>query len=71
MTIRFFSDKNRPVHLGPFPIERLERGEMPDLAAVPAYQPLDHACSIVGSLYIPFAVSILAIALLCILVYPH
>ena len=41
MTVRFFSDKNRPVHLGPFPLERLARGPMPDLATVPAYSPLD------------------------------
>ncbi|MAM62241.1 reductive dehalogenase [Maritimibacter sp. UBA3975] len=41
MTIRFFSDKNRPVHLGPFPLERLARGPMPDLASVPPYRPLD------------------------------
>ena len=25
MGIRFFSDKNRPVHLGPFPLERFKR----------------------------------------------
>lgn len=41
MTIRFFSDKNRPVHLGPFPLERLERGAMPDLTMVPVFEPLD------------------------------
>ena len=35
MGSRFFSDKNRPVHLGPFPLERLSRGELPDLAAIP------------------------------------
>ena len=40
MTIRFFSDKRRPVHLGPFPLERLERGEMPDLSLVPPMQAL-------------------------------
>ncbi len=40
MTVRFFSDKNRPVHQGPYPLERLARGAMPDLAAVPAMQPL-------------------------------
>ncbi len=35
MGIRFFSDKNRPVHMGPFPLERLARqGRMPDLAQV-------------------------------------
>ncbi|MEL6519088.1 MAG: reductive dehalogenase, partial [Pseudomonadota bacterium] len=40
MTIRFFSDKDRPVHLGPYPLERLSRGQMPDLAAVPPMQAL-------------------------------
>ncbi len=35
MGIRFFSDKNRPVHMGPFPLERLARlDRMPDLAQV-------------------------------------
>ncbi|MDE4176752.1 reductive dehalogenase domain-containing protein [Phaeobacter sp. PT47_59] len=44
MTIRFFSTRNRPVHLGPFPVERLKRlagDEMPDLSAVPSFQPLN------------------------------
>jgi len=37
MGIRFFSDRHRPVHMGPYPLERLERaGTMPDLTAVPA-----------------------------------
>ncbi len=41
MTIRFFSDKTRPVHLGPYPCERLARlPAMPDLADVPATRPL-------------------------------
>ncbi|MDJ0629298.1 MAG: reductive dehalogenase domain-containing protein [Rhodobacter sp.] len=40
MTVRFFSDKHRPVHLGPYPLERLVRGQMPDLSAVPPTQPL-------------------------------
>ena len=31
---RFFSDKKRPVHLGPYPIESLKRGTMPDLNSV-------------------------------------
>ncbi|TCL09064.1 reductive dehalogenase [Shimia isoporae] len=35
MGIRFFSDKSRPVHMGPYPLERLERGSMPSLGAVP------------------------------------
>ncbi len=35
MGIRFFSDKNRPVHLGSYPLERLARQQaMPDLAPV-------------------------------------
>lgn len=40
MNIRFFSDKNRPVHLGPYPLERLERGGTPDYSAVPKFKPL-------------------------------
>ncbi|MEW2916118.1 reductive dehalogenase [Ruegeria sp. ANG10] len=36
MGIRFFSDKNRPVHMGRFPLERLERQtKMSDLSVVP------------------------------------
>lgn len=36
MGIRFFSDKNRPVHMGRYPLERLERQiEVPDLSVVP------------------------------------
>lgn len=53
---RLFSYKDRPVHLGPFPLERLARtrGE-PDLDAVPAMQPVRYtgssqAESIVGAL---------------------
>ena len=41
MSFQFFSDKNRPVHLGPFPLERLARGPMPDLGTVPRFQPLN------------------------------
>lgn len=41
MSFQFFSDKNRPVHLGSFPLERLARGPMPDLGAVPRFQPLN------------------------------
>ncbi|WP_127112782.1 reductive dehalogenase [Shimia sediminis] len=38
---RIFSTKNRPVHLGPYPLERLMRaGKMPDLAQVPVFEPL-------------------------------
>ncbi len=41
MTIRFFSDKHRPVHLGPYPLERLRRTEKkPDLNAVPPMTPV-------------------------------
>jgi reductive dehalogenase len=40
MAMRFFSTRDRPVHLGPFPLERLARGMMPDLTAVPPFQPL-------------------------------
>lgn len=39
--MKFFSDKNRPVHLGPFPLERLARLSDPALPAeVPAFEPL-------------------------------
>ena len=39
---RFFSTKDRPFHLGPFPLERLKRVERaPDLSQVPASQALD------------------------------
>lgn len=41
MSFQFFSDKNRPMYLGPFPLERLARGPMPDLSAVPRFQPLN------------------------------
>ena len=40
MGLRFFSDKNRPVHMGPFPLERLARGPMPEMASVPRFKPL-------------------------------
>ena len=34
--MRIFSDKNRPTHMGAYPLERLARSEvMPDLSAVP------------------------------------
>lgn len=42
MGIRFFSDRNRPVHLGPYPLERLRRVDaIPDLSAVPPMPALD------------------------------
>ncbi|WP_372886311.1 2Fe-2S iron-sulfur cluster-binding protein [Shimia sp.] len=52
---RIFSTKNRPVHLGPYPLERLRRGAMPDLTAVPAFRPLsfhrpEHPESIVNAM---------------------
>ncbi len=38
---RLFSYRNRPVHLGPYPLERLTRSaEAPDLSALPAMQTL-------------------------------
>ena len=37
MVLRFFSTKDRPFHLGPYPLERLKRVEVgPDLSQVPA-----------------------------------
>jgi reductive dehalogenase len=41
MSIRFFSDKTRPVHLGPFPLERLARQSRPETAGLPAPAPLE------------------------------
>jgi len=41
MGMRLFSSNNRPVHLGPYPLERLQRqAQMPDLNAVPAMRPI-------------------------------
>ena len=41
MGLRFFSDKSRPVHLGPYPMENLRRQtELPDLSALPAWSPV-------------------------------
>ena len=38
--MRLFSYRNRPVHLGPYPLERLRRADtMPDLAAVETWTP--------------------------------
>ena len=37
---RLFSDRKRPVHLGPFPLERLARQDSADLASVPAMVPV-------------------------------
>ena len=41
MTIRFFSDKTRPVHLGPYPLERLARQDRPETTGLPAPRPLE------------------------------
>ncbi|WP_085978300.1 reductive dehalogenase domain-containing protein [Roseobacter sp. MED193] len=41
MMTKIFSNRKRPIHMGPFPMERLVRGPMPDLSAVPPMQPLD------------------------------
>ncbi len=41
MTIRFFSSRHRPVHLGPFPLERLKRQDHADLEGVPRTQVLN------------------------------
>jgi reductive dehalogenase len=39
--MRLFSYRDRPVHLGPYPLERLARSDTaPDLAALPRMQPL-------------------------------
>ena len=38
--MRLFSDKNRPVHRGPYPCERLLRQPQPDLNDCPPFQPL-------------------------------
>ncbi len=42
MALRFFSTKNRPAHLGPYPTERLARAaSMPDLGRIPDGRPLN------------------------------
>ena len=42
MVLRFFSTKDRPFHLGPYPLERLKRVEVgPDLSQVPAAKVLN------------------------------
>ena len=42
MGMRFFSTKDRPFHMGPYPLERLKRrASMPDLSVVPHSRPLD------------------------------
>ncbi|MGX9356859.1 reductive dehalogenase [Roseobacteraceae bacterium S113] len=39
--MKLFSDARRPTHLGPYPLERLARGPMPDLDAVPPMSKLN------------------------------
>ncbi|WP_420004338.1 reductive dehalogenase [Arenibacterium sp. LLYu02] len=41
MTIRFFSSRHRPVHLGPFQLERLKRQGEVEFTGVPACVPLN------------------------------
>lgn len=49
--MRLFSYRHRPVHLGPYPCERLQRrDDGPELHAVPLMQPLDFERSTPGSL---------------------
>ncbi|MEO0363340.1 MAG: NAD-binding oxidoreductase, partial [Pseudomonadota bacterium] len=38
--MRLRSYKNRPFHLGPYPLERLKRGEAVDLSTAPPFAPL-------------------------------
>ena len=38
--MKLFSDKHRPVHMGPYPIERLKRVDTVDLNAAPAIKPI-------------------------------
>jgi reductive dehalogenase len=41
--MKLFSYRNRPVHLGPYPLERLRRQQgFPDLSAVPPMQPISY-----------------------------
>lgn len=38
---RYFTDKNRPVHLGPYPLERLKRRpDLPDVSSIPPMIPV-------------------------------
>lgn len=49
--MRLFSYRDRPVHLGPYPLERLARqATLPDLQAVASMQPLDFGHAPAGSL---------------------
>ena len=38
--MRFFTDKDRPVHLGPYPLERLSRLQRANLDSVPSFKQL-------------------------------
>ena len=38
--MKLFSDKTRPVSMGPYPLERLKRGIMPDLSEIPQMRQL-------------------------------
>ncbi len=40
MTFRLFSDKNRPVHMGPYPLERLARRDIAVFVDVPTMRPV-------------------------------
>ncbi|MFK7744527.1 MAG: reductive dehalogenase domain-containing protein [Roseobacter sp.] len=40
MSVRFFSTAKRPPHLGPYPLERLVRGKLPDMGDVPPMREL-------------------------------
>ncbi len=40
MGLRFFSTADRPVHMGPYPMERLARAESADLFGLPAFEPV-------------------------------
>ncbi|MEK6217530.1 MAG: NAD-binding oxidoreductase, partial [Boseongicola sp.] len=53
--MKIFSDKRRPVHLGPYPLERFARQTAVDLQAVPAFQQLsfrrpEDAASIINAM---------------------
>ncbi|MFK7853035.1 MAG: reductive dehalogenase domain-containing protein, partial [Granulosicoccus sp.] len=56
MSFRFFSDKNRPAHLGPYPLEKLSRqAYLPDLSACPEFEQLvfrdaANPCSIINAM---------------------
>ena len=41
MGLRLFSTADRPVHLGPYPLERLVRAEHADLSGLPPFHPVE------------------------------